>query len=133
MKPLDVAVAVVERNGQYLITQRLPQDSFGGFWEFPGGKLNGQETLESCLIREIQEELGIGIAVEEKLLVVEHPYPGRVIRLHCFRCTLLNGEPKTLECSAWRWVVPQELTHFEFPPASRSIIDLLQKKESTDL
>ena len=124
-------MAVVERNGQYLITQRMPQDSFGGFWEFPGGKLHDQETLEACLIREIREELGIVVAVEEKLLVVEHPYPSRMIRLHCFRCALVEGEPRTLECSAWRWVVAGELTQFEFPPASRSIIELLQKKKDS--
>ncbi len=129
-RPLDVAIAIIGQEGQYLITQRLPADSFGGFWEFPGGKLNEGETFESCLIREIQEELGIKISVNSKLLVSEYAYPGRVIRLHCFLCTLLSGEPKTLECAQWRWVASHELGKFQFPPASGTIIQALQEKKS---
>lgn len=122
MKPLDVAVAVIERDGQILITQRLAEDSFGGFWEFPGGKRNPGESLENCLAREIQEELGIEIAVGPKIHLIEHRYPSRVIHLHCFACHILSGQPQTRECAAWRWVDPKELTQFQFPPASGPII-----------
>ncbi len=125
---LEVAVAMIEQEGRVLITQRLPTDSFGGHWEFPGGKVNPGETLEACLAREIQEELGIAIAVGAKALVVEHPYPHRTIRLHCFSCRLLSGEPQTIECAAWRWVLPQELSDFSFPPASAPMIELLRRK-----
>lgn len=124
---LDVAVAVIERQGLYLITQRMPQDSFGGSWEFPGGKANPGEGMEECLIREIREELGLSIAVNVKLAEVEHHYPHRSIRLHCYRCRILEGEPQTIECAAWRWVVPEELSQFQFPPASSPLIAQLQK------
>lgn len=122
---LDVAVAVIERQGQILIAQRKPADSFGGRWEFPGGKLNPGESLEACLLREIQEELGLVIEVGGLLKVVDYRYPHRLIRLHCFSCRLVEGEPQTIECAAWRWVAPSELTQFQFPPASNSIIELL--------
>jgi len=125
--PLDVAVAVIEQEGRYLISQRLPEDSFGGFWEFPGGKSNPGETLEACLIREIQEELGLEIAVGSKLQVVEHRYPRRMIRLHCFSCRVVAGEPRAIECATWRWALPDELAKFKFPPASARIIAALQK------
>lgn len=125
--PLDVAVAVIERDGRYLISQRLPDDSFGGFWEFPGGKSNPGETLEACLAREIQEELGVEIAVGTKLQVVEHQYPRRTIRLHCFSCRIVTGQPRAIECATWRWALPDELMQFKFPPASRQIIEALQR------
>ncbi len=122
-----MAVAVIERDGRYLISQRLPDDSFGGFWEFPGGKSNPGETLETCLAREIQEELGVEIAVGIKLQVVEYRYPRRTIRLHCFSCRITAGEPRAIECTTWRWTLPAELVRFKFPPASRQIIEALQR------
>ena len=126
--PLDVAIAVIEKEGQYLITQRLPNDSFGGYWEFPGGKVHLGETLEECLAREIQEELGITIGVGPTLTIVEHRYPNRTIRLHCFACQILAGEPKAVECACWRWVAAGELVNFQFPPASGPIIQELQRR-----
>ncbi len=129
-EPLDVAVAVIEQDGKVLITQRMAGDSFGGFWEFPGGKTRPGEPLEDCLAREILEELGVGITVGPKLQVVEHRYSERLLRFHCFTCRIVEGEPRTIECSAWRWVEPQELSQFEFPPASDPIIRNLQKGRS---
>lgn len=123
--PLEVVVAVIEREGRYLIAQRLPGDSFGGRWEFPGGKLKAGETMEAALVREIREELGIAISVGEKLKVIGHRYPNREIRLHCFHCRLLEGEPKALECADWRWVDSSELAQFQFPPASGPILEAI--------
>ena len=123
---LEVAVAVIEHEGMFLITQRLPQDSFGGFWEFPGGKLLPGERMEVALIREIREELGIGIEVGTERMVIEHRYPGRTIRLHCFDCRHREGEPQPLECAGWRWVRAEHLDQFQFPPASKSLIQALQ-------
>ena len=124
--PLEVTVAVIERDGRFLIAQRQPNDSFGGYWEFPGGKLDAGETMEACLAREIQEELGIVIQVGSKRMVIQYRYPSRVIRLHCFDCRLVEGEPRAIECAAWRWVVPAELDQFQFPPASKPLIRKLQ-------
>ncbi len=120
-------MAVIERDGCYLISQRLPGDSFGGLWEFPGGAALAGESLEACLAREIQEELGVRVSVGEKLQVIEHSYPTRTIRLHCFLCHILEGEPQAIECSAWRWVSAPELTQYQFPPASGPLIEALQR------
>ena len=130
--PLDVAVSVIEANGRYLITQRLPNDSFGGTWEFPGGKPNPGEPLTECLIREMKEELGILVSVGEKLQEIEHPYPTRTIRLHCFACRIVEGEPRAIECATWRWVTPEELRGYPFPPASHPLIVLLQSCSRVD-
>ena len=125
--PLDIPVAVIRQEGRLLISQRMPQDSFGGFWEFPGGKPDGGETMEAALIREIQEELGVTIEVGEKRMMISHRYPGRVIRLHCFDCRLVEGEPRALECASWQWVLPDELERFSFPPASEPLIRDLRR------
>lgn len=125
--PLDVAVAVIRHEGRLLISQRMPGDSFGGFWEFPGGKLDQGETMEVCLAREIREELGVEIRVGSKQMVISHRYPGRLIRLHCFECHLVQGEPQALECASWKWVDPEELERFTFPPASSPLIRKLRQ------
>lgn len=124
--PLDVAVAVIEDNGRYLITQRLPDDSFGGAWEFPGGKLDPGETLEACVIREMKEELDITVVVGRKMKEIEHRYPTRTIRLHCFSCRIVQGEPRPIECATWRWILAEEFDQFPFPPASMPLIEQIQ-------
>lgn len=124
--PLDVVVAIIQREGFYLVAQRRPEDSFGGFWEFPGGKLEPGETREAGLVREIQEELGIQVTVGVRRMVIEHRYPERTIHLHCFDCRWAAGEPRAIECADWRWVRAEELSTLKFPPASGSLIRQLQ-------
>ena len=122
----DVAVAVIERGGLYLISCRKEEDSFGGFWEFPGGSAKDGETLEDCIVREMGEELGLRVEVLRMMQVVEHTYPDHRIRLHCFLCGIVSGEPQAIECSEWRWVAAGELSQFKFPPASIALIENLQ-------
>ncbi len=126
---LEVAVAIIEQDGRVLIAQRRADDSFAGCWEFPGGKANPGETLEACLIREIQEELGVAIEIRRKFQVVEHRYPTRNIRLHGFLCRLVSGQPRAIECAAWEWVDPKDLSRFRLPPANGPIVEKLQKGE----
>ena len=126
LSPLDVAIAVIRHERKLLISQRLPGDSFGGFWEFPGGKLCEGETMELCLVREIREELGITVEVGSMRMVISHTYPARTIRLHCYDCRWVEGELRPLECAAWKWVDPEELDRFPFPPASAPLIRQLQ-------
>lgn len=124
--PLEVAVAIIHQDGKVLIAQRLPGDSFGGYWEFPGGKVNTGEEMQAALEREIREELGIRIEVGMERMVLEHRYPSRTIRLHCFDCRVAEGQPRSMESVEWRWVLPGELNQFDFPPASRTLIAALQ-------
>ncbi len=128
LPPLDVPIAVILDAGRLLISQRLPGDSFGGFWEFPGGKMDQGETMELCLAREIREELGVVIEVGSKRMEISHRTPARTIRLHCFDCRLVEGAPRALECASWQWVFPAELGRFTFPPASKPLILKLQEE-----
>src|SRR5437667_12896955 len=122
MERIDAAIAIIVRDRKVLVCQRKADDTFGNFWEFPGGKQEDGETLEQCLARELREELAIEARPIARLPVVEHDYPQMLIRLHPFICAHVSGEPEHLECQASRWIDPQQLTKFEFPPANEDLI-----------
>lgn len=118
------------QNGMVLITKRPEGSHLAGFWEFPGGKQEIGETLEECLEREIKEELDMEVRAEKLLLTMDHEYENRIISLYLFLCTQLGGEPKALGCEELRWVNPDDLRQYRFPPPDKKIIQLLSK-EST--
>jgi len=122
MKRVIVAVAVVIRDGRVLICQRREGDSFGGYWEFPGGKLEEGEKLEGCVCREVREELDLIVRPTAALAAVRHEYPGLDLTLHPFVCECGEGEPRAIACQGLRWVLPRELSEYRFPPASGPII-----------
>jgi A/G-specific adenine glycosylase len=129
-KPLphyDVTAAIIQQNGQVLIAQRPPKGMLGGLWEFPGGKREAGESLPDCLRREIREELGVEIAVDEPLVTVRHSYTHFRITLHAFTCRLLSGRPQALGVADWRWVRPDELDTFAFPRTDLQIIAALRE------
>ena len=122
---IEVVAAVIRTDGKILITQRLDQVHLAKLWEFPGGKVEPGESLEGALIREIREELGINIRVNDEFFTVEHDYPAKSVRLHFFNCTITDGEPAALAVADLRWVSPTDLNSFEFPPADAELIGKL--------
>jgi 8-oxo-dGTP diphosphatase len=123
---VEVVAAVIRRGGKILITQRPDDVHLARLWEFPGGKVEAAESLESALEREIKEELGIRIVVGDEFFTVEHDYPGKSVRLHFFNCGIEEGQPVTLGVADLRWVLPAELMNFEFPPADAELIEKLR-------
>lgn len=126
-KIIEVAAGVIVQEGCYLITRRPGTSPLGGLWEFPGGKRHPNESLEDCLRRELKEELGLAIQVNEELKVIQHAYPDRTVRLHFYRCTILGGIPQTIGNQAYRWVSPSELSRFTFPEANGPFVRDLQQ------
>lgn len=116
-----VTAAVIWRDGRVLLARRPENGLLGGLWEFPGGKLESGETLETCLEREIREELGVRIRVGEPIGIFKHAYTHFKVTLHAFRCGLLEGEPKPLEASELAWVLPAELSHYPMGKIDRQI------------
>ena len=125
-----VVAAIIRRSNQILITRRFDNVHLPGYWEFPGGKVEPSESLQAALEREIREELGVTILIENEYLTVEHTYPSRVVRIHFFNCSLLSGEPKALEVADMRWVEATELNQFQLPPADKELIKRLQADAS---
>lgn len=127
MKVIEVAAGLIRHDGRYLIARRKPNVHLAGFWEFPGGKRETDESLVECLQRELFEELGVRIDLPIPYGVVRHDYPEKIVELHFFRCAIEEGKPAPMDCAEIRWVLPEELTQFEFPPADRVIIEALQR------
>jgi mutator protein MutT len=127
MPPIEVAAALVFRNGRLLITRRQPDAHLGGLWEFPGGKREPGETYEGCLARELREELGIEVAVGELLESLTHDYPDKTVRLNFYRCRWCSGEPQALGCAAFEWVTADELARYEFPAADARLLAMLRE------
>ena len=124
---VDVVAAVIrDENGKIFIAQRNLQKSLGGFWEFPGRKIEPNETRENAIVREIKEEFDIDIQVEGYLSEKVFNYPGRDINLIAMECKKIDGDIKLLEHEDYRWIDSSELDNFEFAPADLFIVERLK-------
>lgn len=122
----QIGVAVIWNDqGEVLIDRRLEEGLLGGLWEFPGGKIEANETIPDCIKREIKEELGISIEVRDHLITLNHAYTHFRVTLNVYHCRYLAGEPQPIECEEIRWVKPEQLSQFPFPKANTKIIDAI--------
>jgi 8-oxo-dGTP diphosphatase len=124
MTKVVVAAAVIERNDCFLVAQRQAGVHLAGVWEFPGGKCLPGEPLDTCMARELFEELAVVAAVGPEIFATMHEYPERIVELHFFRCEI-TGEPVPQQGQAMRWVPRAELAALEFPPADAELIGRL--------
>ena len=126
-KLIEVVAAVIEYDGRILCVQRGPAkySYISKKWEFPGGKIELDESHEKALLREIKEELGIIIQVGEKLLSFEHAYTHKKLYFTVHICELKSGEPRTFASQKLLWVSPEKLFDFPFPAANTRIISEL--------
>ncbi|MFZ2168274.1 MAG: Nudix family hydrolase [Methylococcaceae bacterium] len=123
MKLLQVAVGVVKNTvGQVLISLRGESLHQGGLWEFPGGKIESEESAEQALARELKEELAITVITATPLITVKHRYPDLTVQLHVFLVEHFSGDAKSCEGQPFKWVDPAELTNHAFPAANQPII-----------
>jgi len=126
MKTIVVTAAVVERGGCLLVTRRLQGTHLEGYWEFPGGKCDAGESLESCLARELREELAVEAIVGSKILTTSHTYPERRVELHFFSCELA-GDPVPQMNQEMQWVAREALASLKLPPADDELVALLTR------
>lgn len=124
-----IAIGIVEDGqGRLLISRRREDAMLGGLWEFPGGKLETDETPEQAVVREMEEEVGIRVTVTAPFIQIKHAYSHFKITLHSFRCRWVEGEATALSGTELRWVRPEELTDFPFPKANRKLTEALMEK-----
>lgn len=120
---IQVTCALIEANNLILCAQRSVDMSLPLKWEFPGGKLEDGESLESCLKREIYEELGVKINILERLPSNKHIYPGnKIIELIPFRCSLQTSEIDLKEHSNIEWADISQLENFDWAEADIPIV-----------
>jgi A/G-specific adenine glycosylase len=123
-----IGVAVIWNDqDEILIDRRKQEGLLGGLWEFPGGKIEPEETVEACIRREIQEELGIQVEVGDLLVTVTHTYSHFKVTLNVHHCTHISGEPQPIECDEIRWVTLDTIDQYPFPKANIRIIEALQE------
>ena len=99
----DVAAAVIERPGEFLLAQRPAGKPYPGYWEFPGGKIEAGEDPRAALVRELREELGIEVRHATPWITRIYAYTHATVRLHFFRVSAWEGEPQPLEDQAIKW------------------------------
>lgn len=125
MKTVKVAAAIIINNGRVFATQR----GYGEFkdgWEFPGGKVEPNETSKEAIIREIREELNIDIEVSELLDTVEYDYPKFHLSMDCFICKIKSENLILKEHKAAKWLESENLDSVDWLPADRKILKKLQ-------
>jgi len=128
MPVVHVAVAaIVNCENEVLIALRHPSQHQGGLWEFPGGKLEAEETVYDALQREIYEELGIRILQAEPLIKISHNYSDKLVLLDVWLVKSFAGEPQGHEGQPLKWSVIDSLVSTDFPEANRPIIMNLKK------
>lgn len=103
MKITDVAAAVIERPGEFLLAQRPEGKPYSGYWEFPGGKIEPGEDPRAALVRELREEIGIEVTGATPWITRVYAYTHATVRLHFYRVHAWEGEPRPLEDQAIRW------------------------------
>lgn len=118
---------MIEQEGRYLITQRLPDKTLPLLWEFPGGRVQDGERDEEALARELVEEMGIEVQVDEEVMHTQHAYPNYDIDFRVFRCRL--GSPESairhVRVHDHRWVTLSEMSQYKFPDADARTLEKL--------
>lgn len=128
-KFLFCVAGILKREDHFLIAERPKGKEFAGFWEFPGGKVNHLESPESALQRELNEELGIMIALHglSFLTHFEYDYPTFRLSMNTYVCTTWQGEPQPCENQEIKWVPLQALANFKMLPANTFIVNALKE------
>ncbi|NYF97067.1 (deoxy)nucleoside triphosphate pyrophosphohydrolase [Janibacter cremeus] len=124
-KSIDVVGAVIVSDHRILCAQRAT-GPLAEMWEFPGGKIEAGETPAEALKREVTEELGCQISVDERITTTRYEYDFALITLMTFYCRLLTGEPELTEHQAVRWLPAADLSQLDWAPADVPAVQLIQ-------
>jgi 8-oxo-dGTP diphosphatase len=127
-QPIDVVGAVIVHDGLVLCAQRGPRGALAGLWEFPGGKVEPDETARDALEREIAEELGCVVEVGDEVTTTSHVYDLGVVTLTTFWCRLVQGTPDLTEHADITWLAPAELDTLAWAPADLPAVALVQAR-----
>jgi len=122
------AAVTMNRKGEVLIAQRKQDDMLGGLWEFPGGKQEPGETIEECITRELEEELGIKTAVGSHFMVVKHAYSHFTMTMHVHFAKIISGRPRPIHCADYAWVKISGLGKYAYSKADLLVVEKLQQE-----
>lgn len=122
---IEVVAGIIYKNNKFLIARRNLNKSQGGLWEFPGGKVEKDESYESALRREIREELNADIEVKEYIGESIYHYPEKDIKLIFYKAKLLSEGIELIEHESYKWITKEEKEKYEFAGADKIVFDLI--------
>lgn len=125
-KHIGVGV-ITGSDGKLLIAKRPNDVMLGGLWEFPGGKQESGETIQETIARELTEELGVDVTVQDEITQIKHAYSHFTITLHAYYCTIEDGIPQAKSSQEIRWIERSELPDYPFPKANRTLTELISQ------
>jgi mutator protein MutT len=126
----DVCGALIERDGEFIIARRKPDDTFGGLWEFPGGSIEPGEDREECLKREIKEELGVDIEVGRLIYTFADEIPSLKINVFLFECKIKKGIPRPIDCQEVRWADLVRLKRLKLAQADKKVLNWIINRQN---
>lgn len=124
MKIIKVAAAAIIQNNKVLVTKRLGGE-FDGMWEVPGGKIETDETAQQTVVREIREELEVEVTVEELCISIKYEYPNFLLKMEVYYATIVEGEIKLHDHSAYLWADKKTLSQLLWIPADIEVAQAL--------
>ena len=127
-KIIHVVAAAIEKDGNFFCAQRPEGKSLGGFWEFPGGKLEAGESPEQALVREIREELNSEIEIISYINEASYDYDFGTVVMKTYHAKLVSGNLELLEHQNSTWLAPQDLKSLNWAPVDRPAVELLTNK-----
>ena len=120
---VHVVVGVIPNSKkEILVTQRPTQKSYSGYWEFPGGKKEANETAYQALVRELKEELDLEVLAAEPWKKLDYVYPEKLVELDLWIVTEFKREPKGMENQDFQWVALDKLAEIDFLPANKLVL-----------
>lgn len=127
---LEVVAGLIRDGERFLICQRPAHKARRLLWEFAGGKVEAGESGEQALRRELREELGIDVEVQEQVAEVTYAYPELTVHLTLYGAAIVRGEPRLLEHNGLRWIALDEAYDGEFCPADQLLLAELRRRGS---
>jgi A/G-specific adenine glycosylase len=121
-----VAVGVVWKRNKILISKRKENGLLGGLWEFPCGKIRSDEDAKKCVIRNVNEKLGVRVRPGRLLKQIKHAYSHFSITMNAYHCDYVDGPPRALRCDDWQWIFPQQIADLPFSKANHKLFDQIQ-------
>lgn len=128
VETISVVCGIIWKDNKVFIARRRPEKQLGGYWEFPGGKVEVNETHEESLIRELHEELGMKVIIEKPFLSVRHSYENFIIELYSFWCQFIGANFKMTDHDKFEWIAIEELENRKLAPADIPIANELKAK-----
>ena len=121
----EYVVAVIPKNGRYLLAQRPENGLLGGMWEFPAGTVLAGETHQKALVRVIRDNFGLTVKERGLVAVVNHAYSHFKVTLNVYRCDWLAGIPQATEHVQTKWVPRSQFARYAFPKSNHKFLDLV--------